>query len=283
MEEKFGSKIKNFRNTRNTIENNKILVNEFKDHEDEYPIYDSSLDNIGNTFAHALPVELVGDLKKKTNVSIEDYGKVFKSYVEDTLSKGNNNNLSAIEFGGSGSKLFSGFTHNFFKKTLGVCLDDIRSEDVKENDKNNNHDVIKGDIFDKSIYLNLKKDGFEKFDLIISRIMAPLFVTARSPELMQKVIRQWYRMLNENGLIFAQFDVFDEHKPEVPFRDKAKVKPVDLRLIEFFVMDWKMALEKEVGNVVDIQLDRGIVRIHKKSGAPDELPILKDTVNFSLE
>ena len=283
MEDKFGPRIKNSRNTRNTIENNKILVNEFKDREDEYLIYDSSLNNIGNTFAHTLPLELVGDLKKRVDVSIEDYGEVFKKYIEDTLSKGNHNNLSAIEFGGSGSQLFSGFTHNFFKKTLGVCLNDIRSEDIKESDERNNHDVIQGDIFDKSIYLNLKRNGFEKFDLIISRIMAPLIATARSPELMQKIIRQWYSMLDENGLIFAQFDAFDEHKPYIIYRNQAKLNPEGPRLIELFVLDWKMFLDKEVGDLVDIQLDRGVIRIHKKSGAPEELPILRDTINFSLE
>lgn len=248
-------------------------------------IYDSTLHNIGSSFSKVLPENYVGPINKKADASIEDFGEVFKKYVEDTLSKNPNKIRTAIEFGGPGSKLFSGFSKNFFTRTTGVCLEDLRPVYKKLDDESKGHSVVIADILEtdaKDKFDAIKENlGTDKVDLIVSRLMGPLnsekkiqgaIILKRNPLVLDRVIRKWYSMLNDGGLLLAQFEYFDEHDAYIEKKRDAEINPPPVMEIEENVKSWVNEINKRFSDQIEIQLGRGIIRLHKKPGAPEELP-----------
>src|SRR3989338_771967 len=115
--------------------------------ENEWPVYDSSLSDFAETFTLVLPKDYGGSDPHRLGLD----PAIFRKYIENTLSQGQGeqkHGLTAVEFGGPGSKLFSGFSKGFFIKTAGVCLRDERDQRKKDNDVTNNHSVLEGDIMD---------------------------------------------------------------------------------------------------------------------------------------
>lgn len=226
--------------------------------EEQWGMYDSSLEEFEKTFWVVLPK----DFQNKPKVEREILGE----YIEETLSKGEKHDLTAVEFGGSGSNLFRGFSSNFFKKTVGICLKDIRNQGVKDNDKSKNHSVIVGDITDvknNQLFDKISQIlGTNKIDLIISRVEGPLEFIKKHPAILDRIIRNWYNILNKNGLLFVQFE-----------------RPIDTFIvggsIKNQVIRWATAI-KERFPEVDIQTDGRELRLHKKNDAPDELPRAKE-------
>ena len=280
MGEKF-----NFGDIRNDIFKNKKIANEFKDDEESWSQYDSSLSAFGSSFNKTLPEEYITPLNKKIFTNIDEYGEVFKNYVEDTLSKNKNHYRTAIEFGGPGSNLFSGFSPNFFSKTIGLCLDDVRGRSQKEYDHKKGHSIITGDIMkpnNNEMYLKIEDElGTNKVDLIISRMMGPLRSTndtslKKNPLILDRIIRKWYNLLNENSLLFAQFEYFSEHNPDPKQIYDAESFPPSIKPLEEKVSKWAEIINKKFKNKIEIQLGRGVMRLYKKSGAPEELPKINE-------
>lgn len=244
------------------IEHNKKLTTE--DGYSEYdslvnehfwPIYDASLENFEGTLNASLPENY------ETNLQV---GRL-KKYIEDTLSSGKEkHNLTAVEFGGPGSQLFSGFTNNFFARTVGVCLKDTRSErsgNIMEHDAEKNHYVKVGNIMDpqksnKLLSEVIQTIGTNKTDLIISRMEGALQFIDKDLAILDRIIRNWYKILNKNGLIFVQF---------------ALSTSLSCKHRSYEVKKWATAI-KERFPEVDIQIGEGVLRLHKKEGAPEELP-----------
>lgn len=84
-------------------------------------------------------------------------------------------------------------------------------------------------------------------------------------------------MLKKNGLIFAQFELFYKHMPDDVSRSISEGRSEDFTKTEANVKDWVIALEEKFeDNQIEIEVDRGVIRIHKKDKAPDELPKLKE-------
>ncbi|KKP88434.1 hypothetical protein A2456_02365 [Candidatus Nomurabacteria bacterium RIFOXYC2_FULL_36_19] len=217
--------------------------------ENEWGAYDSPLVSFEITLGAVLPDE-EGNTQKS---------EVFRKYIEKTLSNKGKRDLTAIEFGGPGSELFKGFTPNFFAKTVGVCLADIRNQRKQKEDKRNNHSVIVGDITeitkDKTLTKVTQTLGTNKTDLIISRMEGPIILIDKNPAILDRIIRNWYDLLNKNGLMFIQF--------ELP-----KYQP---RYTEPLIKKWANAI-KEKFPEVDIQVNKGVLRLHKRVGAPEKLP-----------
>ena len=270
-----------------SLKNGEFLVNPVH----EWKIYDSSLKKFAETFSSVLPDSYTDIIEEPGFVKPQEYANAFKKYIENTLRK--NRHRSAIEFGGSGSKLFSEFSKGYFEKTLGVSLEDIRTDKEKRIDSENNHNIFVGDIlntkdtnFDHYLHDDLK---IEKVDLIISRMMGPLDGLAKNPLLLERVIQKWYQLLNQNGIIFLQFEFFDKHLPtnhhdaflDVEFNNT--LVPEDFTETEKIVQEWVQAMQKQFPKEIEFQLDRGTLRIHKKPGAPDELPLFKDLQKDSQE
>ncbi len=237
---------------RQALEANKKLATEgdkklggYDTSEEEWPTYDSSLENFESDLVFSLPKDYEPNLKEDR----------FKKYIEETLSKEKNRNLTAVEFGGPGSQLFRDFTKKFFTKTVGVCLKDIRPEDIKKHDVENNHSLIIGDIMEvisnETLEEVAKKLGTNRTDLIISRMKGPLDDINKHPAILDRIIRNWYGMLNDNGLMFIQYDNY------------MKLEPL--------VRKWVTAVNQRFPQI-DLQPGDGILRLHKRKGSPENLP-----------
>lgn len=268
----------NFENVKTSVEKNKILTEGFSHNEEIWPYYDTNLNEFGSSFAKTLPGNYVDSIDKNYEAKISDYGEAFTQYIIDTLSKSKNKELYAVEFGGSGSKLFGDFNKkHLFHKTAGVCLKDIHNLPTdKMYNSYNNHSVIEGDILDlneKPLNEKIENNlGVKKVDLIMSRLMGPLLEFKKNPAILNRIINNWYKMLNENGLIFAQFDYFPEHNRNINLKKLESYFPSKERESEEFVKQWADLIQKKFPNKIEIQLGRGILRLHKNFGAPDELP-----------
>ena len=218
--------------------------------EDTWDIYDSTLENFLLTFKNVLPEEY----KSKKIISEKD----FEGYLKKTLRETMEHDLTAIEFGGPGSNLFSGFSPRFFRQTIGICLKDIRNENMKEEDKNINHSIIEGDIINaqsrKLLIDEIKhKFGAQKTDLIISRMAGALDSLDKNGAILDRLIRDWYDLLNENGLMLIQIKYFYEQN------------------IFVLVKKWAEAIINKFPEI-DISVSDYAIRLHKRKGSPDELP-----------
>jgi hypothetical protein len=214
--------------------------------------YDESISDFGETFIRGWNLLALG--------SEEKYREEFKQSIEETLTSSKiRHDLTAVEFGGPGSELFKGFTPDFFKRTVGVCLKDIRDHEKKEIDENNNHSIIPENILDVSNTKLLDKVrrslDAEKVDLIISRLGGPLSFIEKNGAILDRLIRNWYDLLNENGLMFIQFQ-YVSSKMGNP---KVEIK------------EWANTIQKKFPKV-EIEVKEKTMRIHKKIGAPEHLP-----------
>ena len=233
-----------------------------------YPLQDSNLDSFAYSFYSLVPKEY-----QKSG----DLGKDFKSFIESILKKGS----IAGEFGGIGYDLFTnsetGFSKDFFIKTLGVALanekkrqPDLYGDPNKEKFKN--HTVIEGDIFDRSIKNNSTKNEIikwlngEKFDLIIERLAGGQVDAPQSLGFQFKILQDWYQILNENGLIFIELPINLEKVKKEYFVKKYKSE--DRYLLE----SWVKKINSEYSGTIEIKLVDDVMLIHKKYGAPKFLP-----------
>ena len=252
---------------RNAIKSNKVLKTEEYFNEYHWYIYDRPIGHFAKDFFTCLPSEIQAVLQKKQPLEKYLYscGEALKKYIQDTLAINKSKRLTAIVFGGPGSNFFSSF-NDFFDKTVGVCLEDIRDESKTQDDEHSGHSIVKGDIldlknFDKLIEELEKKLGTKKVDFIMTRMCGPLHDINKDVSILEKIFRHWYEMLNANGLIFIQFNYVnidsntDNYDLEVQKNIKLWVEKI-----------------KEMYPDIDIQLGNGVLRIHKKPGSPDKLP-----------
>jgi hypothetical protein len=235
-------------------ENNK-LVREFiqTNKETDWNIYDSWLESYARTFRESLPQSWI----EKS----EDYlssSTIFKKYITETLrTSENKNNLTAVEFGGPGSNLFASMDEKLFKATAGVCLSDIRTENQAKEDTKRKHKVIIGDIMntsDEELNEVKKNLGTNKVDLIISRMAGPLNHINMNPAILDRIFRNWYKMLAPNGLMFIQF-----------------VYSSDLSELSLSIKNWADILMSKFPEL-EIQVSKTCLRFHKKEGSPETLP-----------
>ena len=145
----------------------------------------------------------------------------------------------------------------------------MRKDKIKKNDLAYNHDIMEGNIFKPETYHKLKKVmGKEKADLIISRMMGPSATIPKHPDVRAWLAKKLYNMLEDNGLMFLQFDFFDQHTPGPVHKFFAKTHPDPLRDTEKDVIKWAEFIQEKYQGAIEIQIDRGILRLHKKPGAP---------------
>lgn len=265
----------------NAVKFNNSIISKFKPREMKWREYDSSMNNFACTFFECLPKEYTEDLISKYNnkdvKDIREKSTVFKKYIEETLSKTKNHDLVALELGGTGSKVFSEFKKGFFKKTLGVCLNDIRSPMYESMDLKRGHSVITGDILktgNDDVYSKIiEKLHGRKVDLVISRMMGPLCYYRNSPIIMENIIRKVFSILNENGIVFFQIYYIKDHE----FNKKTHYE-IDKFINTYLynknmknVKIWAERIKKHFP-MIEVQVSKGVIRIHKGIGAPNELP-----------
>ncbi len=269
----------NFGEIRRDISDNLKAKNLNKEREGTWGVYDSSIDSFGFSFLSCLPDSYSNEIYDK-EIDFEEYGEPFRKYILETLAKSKGDRHTAIEFGGPGSALFTSFSNKDLYRTVGVCLDDIRGSSEKGRDEEYGHSVIIGDLFDtknEEMYKQIReKIGAVKTDLILSRMMGPLDDIAKNPIIMDRVIRKWYEMLNENGLIFVQFDYYRRFIRVDGKSTPKRINREHKSEIEDDVEEWIKKIKTKFPNEIDIQIGEGVLRLHKKEGSPETLPALKE-------
>ncbi len=193
----------------------------------------------------------------------EKFQHSLKEYIEVELSE-RKGKAVGVEFGGTGSRVFSEFTPGFFKNTVGVTLIDHRSKMGKllSGDGRRNHEVIEGDILSPDTYDALNEaTGGKKANLIMERMGRGLELVPDEPYYVAKILNIWYQILNEGGVMFVQ----------VPAKFSSILKK------------WGELME-EYKDTIELQYFPGFIdtdgmclgsfRLKKLKGAPKDLPLL---------
>ena len=186
-----------------------------------------------------------------------------KQYIEETLAS--NTNRVAIELGGVGGVLFSGFTPGYFDRTLGISLTDSRKikqsdDQITSADSAINHTFMPGDLNDPDIFQKIDTwlDG-RPADLIMERMYGGISKLTQDPFAMGKWASFCYDRLAPNGLLFAQ------------------VPPV----LEAYAKGWVHDMKTRAPHL-DVSFDARdvygirayqVIRIHKTPDGPAQLPL----------
>jgi hypothetical protein len=183
-------------------------------------------------------------------------GERLKSYIEEKFvtKKGE---VVGVDLFGLGSKLFSGFSDNFFKKTAGVNYTDYRpllTPDPTVEDERRNHTVIAGDVLRHSTKKNVEAwlDG-DKIDVLFSRMEGAKGFLPKDPFSLGKEAQSWYRQTSDIGIIMS----------DVPNAFLNSLGP------------WMRSVEANFSEGLSVQgsLFEGI-KLEKSSNSPKELPLL---------
>jgi hypothetical protein len=227
--------------------------------ENKWLAYDSTLESFSSSFYGVLPT--IEYSPNEHEISSIAYS--FKRYIENTLSENREQGkqLTAVEFGGPASNLFRGFTQGFFSKTAGVCLKDMRTPTQIEIDGKVNHLVIEGDVLNVKdggmLFKNIREQlQVQKVNLIISRMVGPLHFIDKNLSIFDRIFRDWYDLLEENGIMFIENGL--ENKSRI---EQEKIKK------------WQKIITTKFPQI-DLKLDNdfGIILIHKGIGSPEHLP-----------
>lgn len=235
---------------------------------EQWSVYDSDLPSFARTFQYVLP---------KQYWERRQVGDAFVEYVQSVLEPGSNTTLRAVEFGGPGRTLFGQFPPDFFAHTIGVSLPDTQTEKSLRKDKRyvpgkENHQIIRGNIFDRSIYQQVS-DALDQHqaDLIISRMEGGLkFLYPWNPIAWGQLAQRWYQLLNENGLMFIQWRMEPQGE-----RERMDIMGEPDPVGDLFDQ-WGASIKSAYPNSLELQQSYGTFRLHKMPGAPVELPLLEN-------
>jgi hypothetical protein len=113
--------------------------------------------------------------------------------------------VTGLEIGGLGSRIFSDFKNNFLARSVGLTLTDSRDERQRKEDSRRNHNVLKGDAFLPETYKVLAEKYLPNgADIIFERMENGLLGMTENPTVFFELVKQWYKILSENGVMFVQ-------------------------------------------------------------------------------
>ena len=217
-----------------------------------YSIYDSSLNKFGADSNFDITFQPLLDERNQS----------LRSYIEGSLEKKKGRAIG-IEFGGTGSNLFSGFSRGFFSRSLGVALADTRNRldvDPTPEDEKRHHSVLAGDLTNLETYEHVREWlGTEKADLIIERLAGEHYSLPEEPNLLGKVFDAWYSLLAEEGIILAQTTRW--------------MRPLIAPWVELIQKNYAGSLEVDHHHGSELDLFDAIL-LRKLPSAPEKLPIL---------
>ncbi len=142
----------------------------------------------------------------------KEFGGKLKAYIEAELAP-RRGKAVGVELGGPGSELFAGFSKNFFARSLGTVLTDMRTkmlsaeeeEASRERDEKNHHEVKEVDIFSQAGATSIQEWlGDQKADLIIERMYGGLRKIPTPPKVLHLLLDRQYRWLNEGGILLNE-------------------------------------------------------------------------------
>lgn len=242
-------------------------------------VYDSDFCDFWSTFRAVC----VGEKEGEQYNNLSDYLRLYYA---------GRNDLVGMEIGGPGRKLFKSMLNELndeldskleFRSTVGVTLNDLRSDKETSEDQERNHYILPADVF---LHGYTEKDGNKmpgledikawteehgKADLIIERMIAG--ISDFSPKLGAKDIDlhilfrsvlKWYELLNEEGTMFL----------ELPFDASTKEKYVEPILNKL----------KEHSDFFDVaastRYSETVLRLRRLPGSPDNLREILKGVDF---
>lgn len=221
-------------------------------------VEDEALEGAAMSFADSFAVTL----PERYDYATDPF--CFSRYIEDTLEYEDHKKLVAIEFGGPGGRLFAGFTPGFFSRTIGVCLRDNREPSDKKWDVERGHTVLEIDMLQTGTYQTLEKLLVDKsVGLIISRTEGAIGWLPDDPIILGNLASRWYKILMENGLLFVQYN------PSAPSRAYDQEKRTAM------VDEWIRLLKYQYADTLDVEGGTSAFRLHKKRGAPRDLPLVQ--------
>ncbi len=236
------------------IETNEENIEKFRESGKEYVheryiFLDSPLDQI-------FPGD--GNMRRSFEGILPEEYPDLRTFIEDVL-KERKGQAYGVEFGGIGVKSFDSFSKGFFKKTVGVTLVEHRDEYTMRQDGESHpaHTVIVGDILKLETYGKVKETlGTEKVDLIIERMALGLELIPVEPNKLAEVLKVWYELLNEGGMMLVQ----------------------TTSNLSRVLDEWSRILQDKYKDVIDFKYESrvsmGAFRLRKLPGAPKELPLL---------
>ncbi len=240
-------------NRREILKLREQVTNKFKkeglkkiQEEEHYIWLDSPIDG---------PNSLHSTFSKLTNT------RSLRKFIEKKMYP--NRGIVAIEFGGVGRSLFKGFSQGFIEKSAAITLFDHDLEGSKM-PMPHQHLLIEDDLFNPSTYqsINTWLTG-RKVDLILERMGRGLELVPPEPYTVSSILRNWYRLLSDNGLMIVQSPM--------------KLNPLFSRWCSMIernyldVFDFKYQIGHSDGN---FEIGFSCFYLQKKPGAPKELPVL---------
>lgn len=213
-----------------------------------WDVYDSGLYSYAIFFDSVIPGQ-------ENEISIRRKMMSYLTHVRETSLKQNKNgSFTAVELMGSGSRLFSEFPEGFFTKTAGITLNDLRSTDIKEKDKERSHTVIPLDVNTPDLESVLSTwRGKDDINLCIIRPVGGMTYLPKDEFLLFTKLAVVYRALAQRGVILTEI-------PElfVPYRDQ-----------------WVEEVSRTNGLLIEWDTKNNVARIEKvTSDAPAALPSL---------
>jgi|GEM_PF-3224283 len=224
-------------------------------------IYDSALlpSLIGRIFPESNFLRAVlGKSFQESFAPVVGGGIDLKKDIETALAEFRGKAV-AVEFGGTGSKLFAGFADGFFARTLGMNLVDRRTPAQEKRDQKNHHTVIAGDMMAVAAKAQLADwlQG-QSVHLIIERMMRGLEAAPNDVHFIGESLKDWYQILAEGGLMYLQAP----------------------RIVTPLLQEWAAKVARESNGTIQLEWGQDgqvpwmSIRVRRLAGAPAEMPML---------
>jgi hypothetical protein len=228
------------------------ITQENENQEYNWHVYDSSLMEYAIFFEDVLPVK----------------PEKMRAFIENKI-KDRYGHAVGVDFGGTGSNLFEGFSRDFFASTFGMVLHS------RNNDKGSGvHRIIEGDCLSiKGIrkFENILGTG-KKVDLLFERMLGGVKDYPTNPEFLWSLLNRFYKLLNDGGIMFVQSpDRKKLEDMEIIEKWLSKLSRRRRGDIEFCCK--KRGISFELNGELKAY-DYYILYLRKLKGAPTELPKL---------
>lgn len=217
---------------------------------------------------------------QETFESVLPRGFNMKEYIESRLSPVAGNAVG-IEVGGPGDRVFADFDDGFFSVTLGILLNDKRSKDKKIEDVARSHSVITGNLFQPDTLARVKeKLKGQPAHLIIERMLGASKDIPQDIRALTGLVRRLYALLDSHygGVMFLEvpLKIYDPagfaEDPSFSIEVNTLINP---NFYPGVLQLWTRMINENYGETLEVDWNgREALRIDRRFGAPEELPML---------
>lgn len=171
-----------------------------------YDFYDSDAESFDTFFSEVLA----------PYATIQDYAEAYYG-----VKRGE---ALAAEFGGPARALFRELNKdNFYQKTVGFVLNDLRTDSEKVEDESHSHEVVEADVFLKKGADGLSWHAVEEWtkrngkpDIGIERMVQGVDLIRRA-DFFVAIVKRWISQLSEGGTLLVEIP------RKMPKEERAKI------------------------------------------------------------